>query len=157
MFGTFQAAGQQSLVDAIRATGATQPIIISGINFAGDLSQWEEFLPTDPLGQLAAGWNDFDYAKNLRSSKGDLATVAQSHPIIVGGFGDTDCNSDYSSKIMKFADQHGISYLAWTWNTEADYGGCSNALLGPTNKAYFTGHPSGFGKGIRKHYRQVKH
>jgi hypothetical protein len=156
-FGRFQAVGQQALVDAIRATGATQPIIISGINFAGDLSKWEYYRPTDPLGQLAAGWNDFDYAKNLRTSKGDLASVAQGYPVVVGGFGDTDCDSDYSTKIMNFADGHGISYLAWTWNSEADYGGCSNALLGPTRKAYFTGHPSGFGKGIRKHYRHVKH
>jgi hypothetical protein len=156
-FGKFQAAGQQALVNAIRATGATQPIIISGINFAGDLSEWLTYKPADPLNQLAAGWNDFDYAKNLRSSKGALATVAQSNPIVIGGFGDTDCDSDYSEKIMKFADQQGISYLAWTWNTEADYGGCSNALLGPTKKAYYTGHPSGFGKGIRKHYRHVKH
>jgi hypothetical protein len=156
-FGTFQAAGQQALVDAIRSTGATQPIILSGIDFAGDLSSWAYNLPFDPAGQLAAGWNDFDYAKNLRRSKGDLASVAQSNPIVVGGFGDTDCNSDYSTKIMNFADKHGISYLAWTWNTEADYGGCSNALLGPTKKAYLTGHPSGFGKGIRKHYRHVKH
>ena len=57
---------------------------------------------------------------------------------------------------MKFADRLGISYLAWTWNTEADYGGCENALLGPKRSAYFTGHPSGFGKGIRKHFRAVR-
>jgi endoglucanase len=110
----------------------------------------------DPLGQLAAGWNDFDYSKNLRPSKGDLSRIAASHPIVVGGFGDTDCDSDYSLKLMRFADRLGISYLAWTWNTEADYGGCANALLGPKRSAYFTGHPSGFGKGIREHFRKVR-
>ncbi len=73
----------------------------------------------------------------------------------MGGFGDTDCNSDYSKRLMRFADGQGISYLAWTWNTEADYGGCSNALLGPKLSAYYSGHPSGFGEGIRKHYRAV--
>lgn len=46
---------------------------------------------------------------------------------------------------MNFADGLGISYLAWTWNTIADYGDCSNALLGPKISAYYTGHPSGFG------------
>jgi hypothetical protein len=154
-FGPFQAVGHQAIVDAIRATGATQPIVISGIEFAGDLSQWDQFMPVDPANQLAAGWNDFDYAKNLRRSKSDLRRLAASHPIVVGGFGDTDCDSDYSTKLMKFADRLGISYLAWTWNTEADYGGCENALLGPKRSAYLTGHPSGFGKGIRKHFLAV--
>lgn len=154
-FGPFQTVGAQAIVDTIRATGATQPIIVSGIEFAGDVSQWQEFAPADPLNALAVGFNDFDYAKNLRRSKGDLKSLARTHPIVIGGFGDTDCDSDYSSKVMRFADAHGISYLAWTWNTEADYGGCANALLGPTEKAYFTGHPSGFGKGVRDHYRKV--
>ena len=58
----------------------------------------------------------------------------QRYPIVIGGFGDTDCNSDFSTKLMRFADGQGISYLAWTWNTEADYGGCSNALLGPNSR-----------------------
>ena len=61
-FGPYQAVGHQAIVDAIRATGATQPIIVSGIDFAGDLSQWEAFVPLDPLDQLAAGWNNFDYS-----------------------------------------------------------------------------------------------
>ncbi len=156
-FGPFQAVGHQAIVDAIRATGATQPIIVSGIEFAGDLSQWEQFKPADPLNAIAVGWNDFDYTKNLSRSRGDLKSLSRSYPIVVGGFGDTDCDSDYSTKLMRFADGLGISYLAWTWNTEADYGGCENALLGPTRKAYFTGHPSGFGKGVRKHFRAVSH
>ena len=154
-FGPYQAVGHQAIVDAIRATGATQPIIVSGIDFAGDLREWETYRPVDSLNQLAVGWNDFDYTKNLRRSKGDLRRLAASYPIVIGGFGDTDCDSDYSTKLMRFADRLGISYLAWTWNTEADYGGCENALLGPKRSAYFTGHPSGFGKGIRRHYRQV--
>lgn len=156
VFGPFEAVGHQAIVDAIRATGATQPIVVSGIEFAGDLSGWEEFAPNDPLDALIVGWNDFDYTKNLSRSRGDLKRLAKNHPILIGGFGDTDCNSDYSTRLMKFADGLGISYLAWTWNTEADYGGCENALLGPTRKAYFSGHPSGFGRGIRKHFRQVQ-
>lgn len=155
-FGPFQAVGHQAIVDTIRAAGATQPIIVSGIDFAGDLSQWEQYKPVDPLNSIAIGWNDFDYSKNLSRSKRDLKRLAKGYPIVVGGFGDTDCDSDYSTKLMKFADGIGISYLAWTWNTIADYGGCDNALLGPSRKAYYTAHPSGFGKGVRKHFRQVR-
>ena len=156
-FGKYTAVGEQSIVDAIRATGATQPIIVSGIDFAGDLSQWQQFMPTDPLSSIAVGWNSFDYSHNFGASKPFLRSLAKSHPVVVGGFGDTDCDSSYSTKLMKFADGLGISYLAWTWNTEADYGGCSNALLGPKLSAYLSGHPSGYGRGVRKHFRHVRH
>ncbi len=155
-FGPYQAVGHQAIVDAIRSTGARQPIIVSGIDFAGDLGGWERFKPKDRRHSLIAGWNSFDYSHNFGPSKPDLRRLAKRHPIVVGGFGDTDCNSDFSTALMRFADHHGISYLAWTWNTEADYGGCGNALLGPSLSAYYSGHPSGFGQGVRRHFRHVR-
>jgi endoglucanase len=156
-FGHYQSAGQQDLVDAIRSSGATQPIIISGTDFAGDVSKWKDFMPSDPENSLVVGWNGFDYSKNLPGSKPALRKLSNEFPVVVGGFGDTDCNSDFSNKLMRFADGQGISYLAWTWNTTADYGGCANALLGPKVSAYLSGHPSGYGRGVRKHFRAVAH
>lgn len=155
-FGPYQAVGYQAIVDTIRATGATQPILISGIDFAGDLSQWRQFMPNDPLNSLVVNFDSFDYTRNLATQKPNLRQLARSFPVVVGGFGDTDCNSNFSLKLMRFADRNGISYLAWTWNTEADYGGCSNALLGPKLSAYLTGHPSGYGAGVREHFRSVE-
>jgi hypothetical protein len=63
---------------------------------------------------------------------------------------------------MGFMDSIRQSYLAWTWNTVQDYGGCSNALLddaGPRISGqpagYYTAHPSGFGAGVRDHYLAI--
>lgn len=160
-FGAYTATGHQAIVDAIRSTGATQPIDVSGIDFAGKLDRWEQFMPTDPLGQLVVGFNSFDYSGNFGSSKPFLAQLASLHPVLIGGFGDTNCTSRFSSKLMKFADAIGISYLAWTWNAVQDYGGCSNALLdsgrkGRAGRAYLRGLPSGYGRGVRAHFRKVK-
>jgi hypothetical protein len=160
-FGPYTATGHQAIVNAIRATGATQPIDISGIDFAGLLDQWEAFKPVDPLNQLIVGWNSFDYSGNFAPSKPFLAQLAATHPVLVGGFGDTNCTSKFSNKLMKFGDGIGISYLAWTWNAVQDYGGCSNALLdsgrkGKAGRAYLKGLPSGFGRGVRAHFRKVK-
>ncbi len=160
-FGAYTATGHQAIVDAIRSTGATQPIDVSGIDFAGKLDQWEQFMPADPLGQLVVGWNSFDYSGNFASSKADLVRLASVHPVLIGGFGDTNCTSRFSNKLMKFADGIGISYLAWTWNAVQDYGGCSNALLdsgrkGKAGRAYLRGLPSGYGRGVRAHFRKVK-
>jgi hypothetical protein len=56
--GGWQAAGFQSLVNAVRATGATQPVLVAGNGWAGDLSSWLTYRPTDPAHQLAADLAD---------------------------------------------------------------------------------------------------
>ncbi|HKP91457.1 MAG TPA: cellulase family glycosylhydrolase [Thermoleophilaceae bacterium] len=159
-YGTYRAVGHQSIVDAIRSTGAKQPIVVSGIDFAGNLSRWRRYRPHDPLGQLVAGLSAFDYSGNYPAVKPDLERIAKRHPILVGGFGDTDCDSDFSRGLMRFADSLGVSYLAWTWNSVQDYGGCSNALLdggdpSRPDRGYYTARPSGYGKGVRAHLRSL--
>lgn len=161
-FGSYQTAGDQSLVDAIRGAGANQPIIISGPEFAGDLSQWERFAPSDPRHELVADVSSFDYSDYVVSHARFLRGFARRHPVIVGGFGDTHCVSTYSQKVMAVMDGIGQSYLAWTWDTVQDYGGCSNALLDDPATVdgfpagYYSGRPSGFGRGVRDHFRKVR-
>ncbi|MHB8692384.1 MAG: cellulase family glycosylhydrolase [Solirubrobacteraceae bacterium] len=162
-FGSYQTVGNQAMVNAIRAAGAPQPIIISGPEFAGDLSGWEQYMPSDPRHQLGADVSSFDYADYVLAHKHALRAFARRHPVIVGGFGDTHCTSTYSRKVMAVIDSIHQSYFAWTWNTVQDYGGCSNnALLddpGPQINGqpagYYTARPSGFGSGVRDHYRAI--
>lgn len=161
-FGSYQTAGNQAMVDAIRATGARQPIIISGPEFAGDLSQWERYAPRDPRHELMADVSSFDYADYVVGHAATLRDLSHRHPLIVGGFGDTNCSSTYSAKVMSTIDSIHQSYLAWTWDTVQDYGGCSNALLDDPRiqngfpAGYYSGRPSGFGAGVRAHFRQIR-
>jgi hypothetical protein len=161
-YGTYRAVGDQAIVNAIRHAGAPQPIILSGPQFAGDLSQWRRYMPHDPRHQLLADVSSFDYSDYVLAHRGFLRTFARRVAVIVGGFGDTDCTSSYSRKLMAFMDSIRQSYLAWTWDTVQDYGGCANALLddpGPQINGqppgYYTARPSGYGAGIRRHYRQL--
>ncbi len=160
--GPYQTAGNQDMVDAIRATGARQPIIISGPDFAGDLSQWERYAPHDPQHALAADVSSFDYSDYVVAHAPALRAFARRHPVIVGGFGDTHCVSTYSEKLMSIIDSIHQSYLAWAWDTVQDYGGCANALLsdpGTVNgfpAGYYSGRPSGFGRGVREHFRRIR-
>jgi hypothetical protein len=158
-YGAYRAVGHQAIVNAIRGAGATQPIILSGISFAGDLGQWEQSLPSDPQHQLVAGFNTFDYSANFAPQQQNLIQISHRYPIVIGGFGDTNCTSRFSQSVMSFADQYRISYLAWTWNTVQDYGGCANALLDDPGsqitgqpRGYYTARPSGSGQGIHDHY-----
>jgi endoglucanase len=161
-FGTYKTAGDQDMVDAIRATGARQPIIISGPDFAGDLSGWVRFAPHDPRHELVADVSSFDYSDYVVAHAAALRAFARRHPVIVGGFGDTHCVSTYSDKVMSFMDSIHQSYLAWTWDTVQDYGGCANALLSDPGTVdgfpagYYSGRPSGFGRGVRDHFRRIR-
>jgi endoglucanase len=161
-YGSYTTAGNQAIVNAIRSAGARQPIIISGPGFASNLSGWERYAPRDPAHQLVADVSSFDYSDFVISHQSELRAFARHHPVIVGGFGDTNCTSTYSRKLMAIMDSIKQSYLAWTWNTVQDYGGCSNALLDDPGPAingqppgYYTARPSGYGSGIRQHYRQL--
>jgi hypothetical protein len=55
---TYTALGMQALVNAVRATGARQPVMVAGIDYANDLSQWLANRPADT--QLVASWHNYD-------------------------------------------------------------------------------------------------
>jgi hypothetical protein len=60
--GDYTAVGMQAIVNAIRATGADQPIMLGGLSYANDLSQWLTHEPTDTLAtpQLAASFHNYE-------------------------------------------------------------------------------------------------
>src|SRR5205814_10672589 len=44
---SFRVAGMQQLVNVVRAAGATQPLMIAGPQYAGDLDRWLQYKPHD--------------------------------------------------------------------------------------------------------------
>src|SRR5437899_6476754 len=88
---TWQSAGMQPLIDAVRGAGATQPVLVNGVDWANDLSGWLAHRPTDPAGQLVAGWHS--YPKQGCSDPSCWASVIQpiaaSVPVVVGEPGDS--------------------------------------------------------------------
>ncbi|MDP8986236.1 MAG: cellulase family glycosylhydrolase, partial [Pseudomonadota bacterium] len=56
---TWKVAGMQQMLDTVRATGATNPVLIAGVKWAGDLSQWLANKPKDSLNQIAAVWHAY--------------------------------------------------------------------------------------------------
>lgn len=60
----FQPAGQAELLHAVRATGATNVVLMGGMAWSNDLSHWLDYAPygQDPVRQSAAVWHS--YANN---------------------------------------------------------------------------------------------
>jgi endoglucanase len=145
--GTWQAAGMQSLVSAVRGAGAAQPILVSGLAYANDLSGWLLNEPLDPLHQLVAAWHSYpDNACNTRDCwDRQVPVIAARVPVLTSEVGDAVCTpGTYASTLLPYLDAHGIGYLGWTWDTWQQ---CSNVLV-----ASYGGQPSqNFGQFFHDH------
>lgn len=114
----WRSAGMQTLVAAVRSTGALQPIIATGIRWGTDLSSWLEYQPDDPRQQLAAGLHifDFSYCTSRPCWTKTVAPVADSVPVVATELGQRDCSAAFMNRFMDWADAAGVSYLGWSWN-----------------------------------------
>lgn len=137
-------AGMQQLVDAVRSTGATQPLMATGLRYGNDLSEWLTYRPSDPRGQLVAGFHVYNFNACVDAAcwDGTVGAVARQVPVVTGELGEDDCSPAFANRYMDWADRNGVSYLAWAWNP---YGcGAFPALI-----TGYDGTPTPFGVGIR--------
>ncbi|HEV2376611.1 MAG TPA: cellulase family glycosylhydrolase [Streptosporangiaceae bacterium] len=144
----YRAAGMQSLVAAVRSTGATNVIMLGGLNWANDLTRWLAHEPHDPLHDLAASWHSYNFnpCDNQSCWQTQIAPVIAKVPVITGELGQSGCNDSYINSLMLWLDTESASYLAWTWDTWRD--ACST---GPTLITTYGGHPTPYGAGYRSH------
>ena len=115
----WQTAGMQSLVDAVRATGAKQIVIVNGLSWANNLTGWLRYRPNDPLRNMAAGFHVHDNPGQLFLSpsawRQDLAPVrAAGYPVIATEIAGPKDDVQIVSTFSKWANQNGISYIGWS-------------------------------------------
>ena len=143
---SYQVAGMQSLLNAVRGTGATNVVLAGGLGYAGDLSQWLAYEPSDPQHNLGASWHVYNFSGCNTSSCWDstVAPVAQKVPVVVGEIGENDCAHGFVDSLMSWLDAHGVSYIGWAWNP-FDCGSFPSLITS------YDGTPSGFGVGLKDH------
>jgi endoglucanase len=149
---SYSVAGMQTLVNTVRATGARNVIMLGGLGYASDLSEWLAYEPKDPDHNLAASWHAYNFGGCSAQScwNSQIAPVISKVPVIVGEIGENDCADDFIDPLMRWLDARSTSYLAWAWN--ADFG-CTS---GPSLISSYAGTPTGFGKGYRAHLLSLK-
>jgi len=139
--GTYTVVGMSALVAAIRAGGATQPIMLGGIDYSNNLSSWLAYKPNDS--QLIASWHNYQGQSPCGDTttcwNSEAGTVAASVPVIVGEFGETDGGSSFVTAFMAWADAHGIGYLPWAWWDASQTSG-DDALYALYSGSSFTPH-----------------
>lgn len=136
---TYNIVGMQQLVNTVRATGATQPLLIGGLNYANNpCRSWSGSVgttctqlysvPNDPLHQLGLSLHTYKgNACQTNTCWNSVYQVSQRAglPIVTGEFGESDCSTSFVDSYMNWADQHNVSYLAWTWQVNG-YKNCQS-------------------------------
>jgi hypothetical protein len=144
----FNIVGMNTLIAAVRATGAKNVVMAGGIAYSNDLSKWLQNKPTDPSGNLAASWHAYSFNTCDTTSCYDstIAVVAAEVPVIAGEIGESDCAHDFIDPLMAWLDSHETGYLGWAWNTDFN---CSS---GPGLITNYDGTPTNYGIGLQAHF-----
>ncbi len=138
-------AGYDQLISDVRDTGATNVVMVAGIDFAANPSGFKTTMPHDPLGQLAISVHvyNFNAAKSPATwSKWVRMGLLAKAPFVTGELGERDCTAKFIDTYMSWADAHGVSYLAWAFNS----GPCNGPYLIDAN-----GDPTPYGAGYKAH------
>ncbi|HEY7429359.1 MAG TPA: cellulase family glycosylhydrolase [Streptosporangiaceae bacterium] len=145
---SYQVAGMQALVNAVRATGAKNVLMLGGLEYSNDLTGWLAHEPTDPDHNLVASWHSYNFnACSTRSCwNSQIAPVIKRVPLIAGEVGENDCAASYLGSLLPWLDARSASYLAWTWDDWS--GGCAS---GPALITNYTGGATAYGAGYRAH------
>jgi endoglucanase len=121
----YSAAGMQELVTTVRDTGATNVIMVGGIQYAATLDQWKNYVPSDPLKELVASWHPYNssYCSDITCWFLEVLPVMKSFPVIAGEIGENDNGGAFITRVMNFLDTPAKnlkpqSYLVWVWNTD---------------------------------------
>jgi endoglucanase len=140
---SYPVAGMQTLVNTVRATGANNVIMLGGLDYSNDLTQWLAYEPTDPDHDLAASWHAYATSPCATQScwVSQISPVIAKVPVIVGEVGETDCADGYIDPLTTWLDRKNVSYLAWTWTVGFACAG------GPGLITSYAGTPTAYGKG----------
>src|SRR5579875_931215 len=144
----FAVAGMQTLVNTVRATGASNVLMLGGLAYANDLTGWLANEPTDPDNNLAASVHiyNFNSCANTSCWSSQIAPVIAKVPVVAGEIGENDCAHSFIDGLMSWLDSENTGYLAWTWTVVS--GGCAST---PTLINDYSGTPTNYGVGLQQH------
>jgi endoglucanase len=146
----FRAAGMQQLIDAVRSTGATQPLIVTGNDYGRDFSGIASNLPHDPDHSLIFGLHTYgSESPCVGACLKVVEKVARRFPVLATEFGEIDCGGSYIRPEMRAFDRAGIGYLAWAWDATSPGGW--NCRTGPALITNYGGTPTPYGAAFRSH------
>ena len=113
----YMSVGMQQLYDAVRATGATNLVLVNG-------THWGYFLNGVPQNRISGyniiyGAHPYDWPdKQAETWEESFGALAATDPVVISEFGAYDCSRlFYYNQVLDYADRKGMSWIAWAWWT----------------------------------------
>ncbi len=137
----------QSLVNAIRATGSTNVIMVPGVQYTNTLTQWLANKPADPSNNLAASWHS--YANQICNNQSCWDSVIK--PVLAKRA--VDCRGDRARATVRTSTSI-RSWRIWTQRRPLSCLGMGHIRLLQFSAliSAYDGTPTGFGAGVRDHF-----
>jgi hypothetical protein len=116
-WGQWAAVGMQQLYDTVRAAGATNLVVVSGLMWGLDLN----VALAAPLDGYGIVYSAHAYCEGCADGAltpgldGYVLNAAATWPVVVGEFGDTQPTGSYSRNFIAWAEAHGVGWLAYAW------------------------------------------
>jgi endoglucanase len=124
---SYTGVGMQALVDAVRATGATNLVLAAGLDWGYKLDQLDTYAlqgsnivydthPYPYQGKMPKNWDT------------DFGNMSAKYPIISAESGEYDCQTGYVNQLYNYLDAHKIGWVAWAWYAQP--AGSTNPVCG---------------------------
>ena len=145
-YGDWRTAGMQKMVDTVRQTGAHNVILLSGADYANNLTNWLAYAPRDPDHELAASFHEYgdNTCRDQACWDSSVREVARRVPVVTAELGErvdgSSCGHTFLDSYLTYARSNGLSYMAWTWDT---WNRCSTLIQD------YNGTPTAFGAAYR--------
>ena len=140
-------ASYQQMINAVRAAGATNIVLVGALQYTEDLGGWLQNRPSDPQGQMAAAWHAYpSYGAAWGSSAYSQPNLspqvwsevqaihAAGIPVIATETGDQDSpgttGAPLVANVTAFADKNGVSVIGWAWDV---WGEANDVLIKDVN------------------------
>jgi Endoglucanase len=148
----FKVAGMQTLLNVVRAAGASNIVMVGGLRWANDMSGWLANRPYDPSNNTMAAFHLYNFNACIEANcwGQNLLPILAHYPLAIGELGENDCQSGFVTQAMNWFDQYSAGYLSWAWT--------ANDCKGfPSLISDYSGTPTQFGIGFRDHFTALAH
>ena len=114
---TFASVGMQAVVNAARNTGATNLVLVAGMNWGFNLSLIGTYRVTGS--NIVYDTHAYPYAGKFPPNwDAAFGNISKTYPVMSAESGEYDCGTSYMSQLLPYFDAHTIGWLAWAWTVQ---------------------------------------